>query len=177
VPVARHNGGGQSRPVVRAVFPGTFDPVTVGHVDVAERAYHVFNELVVAVYLDPPKRLTFDVKERVAMFQKAIVHLKGVSVIEYHGLTVELARQVGAEVIVRGLRIGSDFEYEREMALMNRTIAQDIDTVCLLSSLEHQFISSTRVKEIASLGGDVSSMVPPHVLPLLKKKLKAAGGR
>lgn len=161
--------------MVKAVFPGTFDPVTVGHIDVVERAHRIFDELIVGVYLDPPKRLTFDVNERVAMFRKAISHLKGVRVIEYHGLTVELAKRVGATVVVRGLRIGSDFEYEREMALMNRSIEPDVETVCLLSSLEHQFISSTRVKEIASLGGDVSGMVPPNVLPLLKKRLKLAG--
>lgn len=158
--------------MVKAVFPGTFDPVTDGHIDVVERAYRLFADLTVAVYLDPPKHLTFDVKERVAMFQSAISHLKGVKVIEYHGLTVDLAHQVGATVIVRGLRIGSDFEYEREMALMNRSMRPDIETVCLLSSLDHQFISSTRVKEIASLGGDVSGMVPANVLPLLTKKSK-----
>jgi pantetheine-phosphate adenylyltransferase len=163
--------------LVKAVFPGTFDPVTVGHVDVAERAHRLFDRLVIGVYVDPPKRLTFSVKERVAMFRRAVTHLRGVEVVEYHGLTVDLARQVGAMVIVRGLRIGSDFEYEREMALMNMAMQPDIETVCLLSSLEHQFISSTRVKEIAGLGGDVSSMVPPHVGPLLKRKLKAAGVR
>lgn len=161
--------------MVKAVFPGTFDPVTVGHLDVIDRAHRLFDELVIGVYTDPPKRLMFDVKERVAMFRKAIAHLRGVNVVEYHGLTVDLAKQVGATVIVRGLRIGSDFEYEREMALMNRSMQPDVETVCLLSSIEHQFISSTRVKEIAGLGGDVTNMVPPNVLPLLKKKLKAAG--
>ena len=163
--------------MVKAVFPGTFDPVTVGHLDIVDRAHRLFEKLVVGVYMDPPKRLTFDVKERVAMFKKAMDHIKGVEVIEYHGLTVDLARKVGATVIVRGLRIGSDFEYEREMALLNRSMQPDVETVCLLSSLDHQFISSTRVKEIASLGGDISSMVPPLVVPQLMKKLKAAGAK
>jgi len=163
--------------LVKAVFPGTFDPVTVGHLDIVERAHRLFEKLVVGVYIDPPKRLTFDIKERVAMLRKSLAHIKGVEVIEYHGLTVALARKVGATVIVRGLRIGNDFEYEREMALLNRSMQPDVETVCLLSSLEHQFISSTRVKEIESLGGDVSDMVPPHVVPLLKKKLKAAGAK
>ena len=158
--------------MVKAVFPGTFDPVTDGHIDVVERAHRLFDELTVAVYLDPPKRLTFDVKERVEMFTTAIRHVSGVKVIEYHGLTVDLAHNVGATVIVRGLRIGSDFEYEREMALMNRSMRPDIETVCLLSSLEHQFISSTRVKEIASLGGDVKGMVPKNVLAPLMRRLK-----
>ncbi len=159
------------------MFPGTFDPVTVGHLDIVERAHRLFSDLIVGVYSDPPKRLTFDVTERVAMFQTAISHLKHVEVREYHGLTVDLAREVGATVIVRGLRIGSDFEYEREMALMNRSMQPGVETVCLLSSIEHQFISSTRVKEIAGLGADVGGMVPKHVLPLLMQKLKIAGGR
>lgn len=163
--------------MVKAVFPGTFDPVTVGHMDVVERAHRLFDQLVIGIYSDPPKRLTFSLEERVAMFRKTIGRLRGVVVTDYHGLTVEFAKQVGATVIVRGLRIGSDFEYEREMALMNRSMRPDVETVCLLSSLEHQFISSTRVKEIAALGGDVKNMVPPHVLPLLMKKLKAPGAR
>lgn len=163
--------------MVKAVFPGSFDPVTVGHLDVVDRAHRLFDELVIGVYNDPPKKLMFNVRERVALFRKSIGHLRGVKVVEYHGLTVDLARQVGATVIVRGLRIGSDFEYEREMALLNRSMQPGVETVCLLSSLEHQFISSTRVKEIAGLGGDITNMVPANVLPLLNKKLKVAGVR
>jgi pantetheine-phosphate adenylyltransferase len=163
--------------LVKAVFPGTFDPVTEGHLDVVERAHRLFEKLVIGIYSDPPKRLTFSLDERVAMFREITANFAGVEVTDYHGLTVDFAKQVGATVIVRGLRIGSDFEYEREMALMNRSMRPEVETVCLLSSLEHQFISSTRVKEIAALGGDISGMVPRSVLPLLMKKLKAPGAR
>ena len=156
--------------MVKAVYPGTFDPVTNGHVDMVERASHVFDTLVVAVYRTPPKTVMFTAEERVELLRQAVTHLGNVEVMQYSGLTVSLAHDTGASVIVRGLRIGADFEYEREMALMNRDIASDVDTVCLLSSLDYQFVSSSRVKEIAALGGDVSRLVPGHVLePLLRK--------
>lgn len=156
--------------MVKAVYPGTFDPVTNGHVDIVERASRVFDRLIVGVYRNPPKSVMFTAEERVGLIREAIGHLKNVDVREYTGLTVSLAHEVDASVIVRGLRIGGDFEYEREMALMNRDIASDVDTVCLLSSLDYQFVSSSRVKEIAALGGDVSRLVPGHVLePLLRK--------
>lgn len=155
---------------MKAVYPGTFDPVTNGHVDVVERASRVFDLLVVGVYQDPPKNVMFSAGERLAMLEKAISHLHNVEVREYTGLTVSFAHDMDASTIVRGLRIGGDFEYEREMALMNRDLASDVDTVCLLSSLDYQFVSSSRVKEIAALGGDVSRLVPGHVLePLLRK--------
>ena len=156
--------------MVKAVYPGTFDPVTNGHVDMVERASHVFDTLVVAVYRTPPKTVMFTAEERVELLRQAVPHLGNVEVMQYSGLTVSLAHDTGASVIVRGLRIGADFEYEREMALMNRDIASDVDTVCLLSSLDYQFVSSSRIKEIAALGGDVSRLVPGHVLePLLRK--------
>jgi len=156
--------------LVRAVYPGTFDPVTNGHVDMVARASHVFDTLVVGVYRNPPKTVMFTAEERVGLLSEAVSSLRNVEVMEYTGLTVSLAHNTGASVIVRGLRIGADFEYEREMALMNRDIASDVDTVCLLSSLDYQFVSSSRVKEIAALGGDVSRLVPGHVLePLLRK--------
>lgn len=156
--------------MIKAVYPGTFDPVTNGHVDVVERASRVFDTLIVGVYRNPPKTVMFTAEERVDLFRQAIGHLANVEVREYTGLTVSFAHETGSGVIVRGLRIGGDFEYEREMALMNRDIASDVDTVCLLSSLDYQFVSSSRVKEIAALGGDVSRLVPRHVLePLLRK--------
>ncbi len=148
---------------VVAVYPGTFDPVTVGHVDMVERAARLFDELIVAVYKDPQKRLMFTTGERVEMMRKAASHVRGIEVRSFGGLLVDLAKEVRATVIVRGLRIGSDFEYEREMALMNRRLMPGVETACLLSSLEYQFVSSTRIKEIAALGGDVSAFVPAHV--------------
>ena len=157
--------------VVRAVYPGTFDPVTTGHVDIVERTARLFDEVVVAVYIDPPKSLMFSVDERVDMVRAATGHVQRVDVRPFGGLLVELANRVHATVIVRGLRIGSDFEYEREMALMNRRLLPGVETVCLLSSLEHQFVSSSRVKEIAALGGDVSEFIPAHVVEPLYRRL------
>jgi pantetheine-phosphate adenylyltransferase len=157
--------------VIRAVYPGTFDPVTIGHVDIVERTARLFDEVVVAVYIDPPKSLMFSVDERVDMVRAATGHVQRVDVRPFGGLLVELANRVHATVIVRGLRIGSDFEYEREMALMNRRLLPGVETVCLLSSLEHQFVSSSRVKEIAALGGDVSEFIPAHVVEPLYRRL------
>ncbi len=157
--------------MVKAVFPGTFDPVTNGHVDVVRRAARLFDDLVVAVYDDPPKMLMFSTEERVAMFRKAVADLERVEVRPYTGLTVVFAQEIGAQVVVRGLRIGADFEYEREMALMNRTIRPDVEDAYLIASLENQFVSSSRVKEIAALGGDISEFVPSHVRADLRERL------
>jgi pantetheine-phosphate adenylyltransferase len=157
--------------VIRAVYPGTFDPVTIGHVDIVERTARLFDEVIVAVYIDPPKSLMFSVDERVEMVRAAIGHVPKTDVRPFGGLLVELAHRVHATVIVRGLRIGSDFEYEREMALMNRRLLPGVETACLLSSLEYQFVSSTRVKEIAALGGDVSEFIPAHVVEPLYRRL------
>ena len=162
--------------MVKAIYPGTFDPVTNGHVDMVERARKIFGELVVCVYRDAPKKLMFNVEERVQMFREAVSHLKDVEVMQYTGLTVDLAHGLGATVIVRGLRIGSDFEYEREMALMNRSIGSDVETVCLLSHGEFEFVSSSRVKEIAALGGNVRHLVPPNVAQPLYARLQAKDG-
>jgi pantetheine-phosphate adenylyltransferase len=118
---------------------------------------------VVGVYDLPQKSLMFNTEERVAMFRKAISDLPQVEISAYSGLTVRYADQIGAQVLVRGLRIGADYEYEREMALMNRAMQPNVETVCLMSSLEQQFISSSRIKEIAKLGAEIDSFVPPHV--------------
>jgi pantetheine-phosphate adenylyltransferase len=153
------------------VFPGTFDPVTNGHVDMVHRAAKLFDELIVAVYDVPPKTLMFSLNERVAMFRQSLRGSRHVAVMPYSGLTVNFAKRIGASVIVRGLRIGADFEYEREMALMNQRIGPDIEVVCLISSLDNQYVSSSRVKEIAALGGDISAFVPRHVADAVHKKL------
>ena len=155
---------------MKAVFPGTFDPITNGHLDMVERATRLFDEVVVGVYTDPPKNLTFSADERADMFRQSLVHMPEVDVRLFSGLMVEFAHEVGASVVVRGLRIGADFEYERELALMNREIAPDIEVACLLTSLEFQFVSSSRVKEIAELHGDISRFVPPMVNEKLKER-------
>ena len=156
--------------MVTAIFPGTFDPVTNGHIDIVRRASLLFEQLVIAVYDDPPKTLMFSTEERVSMFREAMMGMERVEVKSYTGLTVNFARLIGAKVVLRGLRIGADFEYEREMALVNRTIGPDVEDAYLISSLENQFISSSRVKEIHALGGDVSQFVPTHVEIQLKTK-------
>ena len=156
--------------MARAIYPGTFDPVTNGHVDIVERASQTVDHLTVGVVEGSLKRTTFNVDERIQMFSEAIAHLSNVEVKPYTGLTVNAAREFGATVIVRGLRITSDFEYESEMALMNRRMAEDIETICLFSALEYQILSSSRVKEVAALGADVSDLVPPNVWePLIKR--------
>ena len=149
---------------VLALYPGTFDPVTNGHTDVVRRAAALFDSLIVAVYDGHHKRVTFNVQERVDMFRQAIADASNVQVMPFTGLTVDFARQTGATAIVRGLRITSDFEYEGAMALMNRHLDNDIETVCLFSSIENQYVSSSRVKEIATLGGNISTLVPAHVV-------------
>lgn len=153
-----------------AIYPGTFDPIHLGHVDIAVRAANIFDQLVVAVYDQPAKNLMFAIDERVALAREALSNLTGVEVAPYDGLTVKFARQVGAQTIVRGLRVISDFELEYQMALTNRQLAPEIEFVCLMTRQSHAFLSSSIVKEIALLKGDVSGMVPPHVAAALEAK-------
>jgi pantetheine-phosphate adenylyltransferase len=149
--------------MMRALFPATFDPIHNGHIDIAERAALLFDEVVVGVYETPLKSLLFPTETRLALVQETFKKQTKVKVMLYQGLTVDFARKVGAQVIVRGLRVLSDFEYEFRMALANRQLAPDIETVSLITSKEHSFLSSTTVREIASLGGNVAGMVPAHV--------------
>jgi pantetheine-phosphate adenylyltransferase len=158
-----------------AIYPATFDPITNGHVDIAERAAAIFNELIVAVYARPLKRLLFSTEERLAMTRQALKHLSNVSVESYDCLTVDFARQKRAQVMVRGLRVLSDFEWEFQLALTNRKLASDIDTVCLMTSQEYSFLSSSVVKEVAMGGGCIDNMVPVHVVAALKKKFEGLG--
>ncbi len=158
-----------------AIYPGTFDPITNGHVDVATRAAALFDRLIVAVYDRPLKTLLFATDERLAMTQEALKELPNILVQSYSGLTVNFARSVGAQVIVRGLRVLSDFELEFQMALTNRKLAPEIDTVCLITRQEYAFLSSSIAKEIAMVGGCVDQMVPPHVTRALKDKFHRLG--
>jgi len=158
-----------------AIYPGTFDPITNGHVDVATRAASLFDHLIVAVYDRPLKNLLFATEERLAMTEEALKELTNIAVQSYSGLTVNFARSVGAQVIVRGLRVLSDFELEFQMALTNRKLAPEIDTVCLITSQDYAFLSSSVAKEIAMVGGCVEQMVPPHVTRALKEKFHRLG--
>lgn len=153
-----------------AIYPGTFDPIHCGHIDIATRAASIFDELVVAVYDRPAKNLMFTIEERVKLAEQALANLTNVRAAPYGGLTVEFARQVGAQAIVRGLRVISDFELEYQMALTNRQLAPEIEFVCLMTRQSQAFLSASIVKEIALLKGDVSEMVPPHVAAALETK-------
>jgi len=161
--------------MVRALFPGTFDPIHYGHIDIAERAARLFDEVVMAVYDKPLKSLTFSPEERMTLVAEAFKDNPKIKVTGYSGLTVEFAREIEANVIVRGLRVFSDFEFEFRMALANHRLASDVEIVALITAEEHTFLSSSTVKEIALLNGDVSSMVPPHVKKALKEKVDDLG--
>ena len=143
--------------MAKAFYPGSFDPAHNGHIDVARRASRLFDRVIVGVYKAPPKNLMFDTEERVALFEKSLDGITNIEVVPFTGLAPTVAREVGAEVILRGLRAGFDFEQEFEMALMWRNLAPDIDVVCMMSSLEHQFIYSSRIKEVARLGANIDN--------------------
>ena len=161
--------------MIRAVFPGTFDPIHFGHVDITTRAARLFDEVIVAVYDRPLKSLLFSPEERIALAKEAFKDDPKIKVVGYRGLTVEFCRKIEAQVIVRGLRVFSDFEYEFRMALANHRLAPEIEVVALITDEEHTFLSSSTVREIASLDGDVSSMVPPFVESALKSRIKELG--
>ncbi len=154
-----------------AIYPGSFDPITNGHLDIVKRASSIFDKLVIGVYDIPQKSLLFSVDERVDLARKAVVGFNNVQVTAYTGITVEFARKIKAQVLVRGLRANSDFEREFEMALMNKKLAPDIELVCFMANLRYQFLSSSLLKEIIKLGGNLDDMVPPDVSAALKKKL------
>jgi pantetheine-phosphate adenylyltransferase len=153
-----------------AIYPGSFDPITLGHLDIIKRASSIFDELIVGVYDRPEKRLLFSTEERVQMIQQSVAHLKNVKAQPYSGLTVDFAKKVGAQVLVRGLRMSSDFEREFEMAMMNKKLAPELELVCFMASLQYQFLSSSLLKEVAQLGGCLEQMVPDHVVKALKRK-------
>lgn len=155
---------------VRAVFPGTFDPIHNGHIDIALRASRIFDELIIAVYDMPMKDTLFSSSERFDLVQQTFDSTKNISIMRYEGLTVEFCREQKAQVVVRGLRVFSDFEHEFRMALANHRLAPEIDVVALMTSEEHTFLTGSTVREIASLGGNISSLVPDHVKSAMQKR-------
>jgi pantetheine-phosphate adenylyltransferase len=161
--------------MVKAIFPGTFDPIHYGHIDIALRASKLFDELLIAVYDRPLKNLLFSPSTRINLVDQCFKSENNIHVVGYNNLTVEFCREQGAKVIVRGLRVFSDFEYEFRMALANKRLAKDIEVIALITSEEHTFLSSTTVKEIAALAGDISTMVPPHVKNKLIEKMLLIG--
>lgn len=156
--------------MTRVIFPGTFDPIHYGHINIVQRAARVFDEIIVAVFDKPLKSLLFQPEKRIALAQKAFAEADNISVMGYSSLTVDFCKKVDAQVIVRGLRVFSDFEYEFRMALANHRLAPDLDMIAFMTHEEFTFLSSSTVKEIAALDGDVTSMVPPFVHQALKQR-------
>lgn len=155
----------------KAIYPGSFDPVTFGHIDLIKRAQEIFSEVIVAVAHNPHKKPLFSVKERVNMLKKAVAEFRGVSIVDFDCLVVDFAARHKAKVLIRGLRMISDFEYEFQMALTNRKISPQIETIFLMPQESYSYLSSKLLKEAASLGADLSSFVPDFVEKALKKKL------
>jgi pantetheine-phosphate adenylyltransferase len=157
---------------IKAIYPGTFDPITNGHADLIQRAANMFHDVVVAVAYNPNKQPMFTLDERVAMITEVTKHLDNVTVIGFTGLLADLAKTEGANILIRGLRAVSDFEYEFQLANMNRRLNRELESVFLTPSEENSFISSTLVKEVALHKGDVSGFCPPVVFNALNDRFK-----
>ncbi len=155
-----------------AIYPGSFDPITNGHLDIATRAAKLFEKLTIGVYDIPAKHLIFTTEERVELIRQAIVDLPNVEVESFTGLTVDFAKKVKAQAMVRGLRMSGDFEREFNMAMMNKKLYPELELVCLMANTEYQFLSSSLLKEAASLGGSIEDFVPKHVAVALRKKVQ-----
>jgi pantetheine-phosphate adenylyltransferase len=156
--------------LITALYPGSFDPITNGHIDIATRASKLFDRIIIGIFATPEKNLMFSLDERVKMAKAATRNLSNVEVIPYSNITVEFAQEVKAQVLVRGLRMIGDFEWEFEMAMMNQMLSPGLETVCFMASQEYQFLSASLIKEVASLGGDIHSLVPKNVAAALVKK-------
>ena len=159
--------------MLRAIYPGSFDPVTNGHLDVIRRASGLVDELIVGVLNNKAKTPLFSVEERVKMLKEVTKELPGVKIVP--GLLIDFAKEMSAKMVVRGLRAVTDFEYELQMAQTNHKLAEDIETVFLTTSLEYSYLSSTIVKEVAAFGGDISQFVPEHVEEKIKSKITKKG--
>lgn len=156
-----------------AVYPGSFDPITNGHIDIATRVAKFFEKVILGVYERPDKHLFFTTEERVDLARRAVAHLPNVEVESFNGLTVSFTSRVKAKVMVRGLRMSADFEREFEMAMMNKKLHPDLELICLMASQEYQFLSSSLLKEVASLDGNINGLVPQCVAEALRKKVSS----
>ncbi|MFC2036173.1 pantetheine-phosphate adenylyltransferase [Chloroflexota bacterium] len=153
-----------------AIYPGSFDPITRGHLDIIIRASKLFQKVIVGVYDTPAKNILFTTEERLNLIERSIDDLSNVSAESFSGLVVDFVKRVGAQTIVRGLRVGSDFEREFAMSLMNKSLSSDCELVCLMADLKYQFLSSSLLKEAASLGGYIDNLVPKPVVAALREK-------
>ena len=153
-----------------AICPGSFDPVTLGHLDIIERANRIFDKVIVAILDNPSKSYMFDLEERIEMLRESCSYMNGVEIDHFNGLLVDYMKNRDTKVVVRGLRAVSDFEYEFTMALMNKKLYKDMEMFYMMSANEYEFVSSSIIKEVANLGGDVDSMVPSIVAKKLKEK-------
>ena len=158
--------------MLRAIYPGSFDPVTYGHLDIIERAASISDELIVGVLQNKAKTPLFSVEERVTILSEVTKNLKNVKIVPFEGLLIDFAKQMGAKVIVRGLRAITDFEYELQMSQTNRKLYADVETLFLSTSLDYSYLSSTTVKEVASFGGDITQFVPEFVAKKVTEKIK-----
>ena len=157
--------------MITALYTGSFDPITNGHLDIAIRAAKLFDKLVIGVFDTPSKSLTFTTEERTAMVKEVTAGCPNIEVIAYSNLTVDFVKEIGAQTLVRGLRIGADFEREFQMALMNKHLAPDCELVCLIASPKYQYVSSSLLKEVAGLGGNIENLAPEPVIAALNKKM------
>lgn len=158
--------------MLRAIYPGSFDPVTNGHIDIIRRAAGIADELIVGILQNKAKTPLFSVEERVIILRKVTKNLKNVKIVPFEGLLIDFAAQMDAKVIIRGLRAITDFEYELQMSQTNRKLNTDIETLFLTTSLEYSYLSSTTVKEVACFGGDISQFVPEYVAEKVTEKIK-----
>ena len=156
---------------MRAVYPGTFDPVTYGHIDLIKRARKIFDEVIVAVAHNPSKAPLFTVEERIQLLRRATRSLRGVSVDHFDTLVVDYVRRKGARVMIRGLRMLSDFEYEFQMALTNRKLSEAVETIFMMPSESYAYVSARLIKEAGALGANLSAFIPPFVADALRRKL------
>ena len=161
--------------ITRAIYPGTFDPVTYGHIDLIKRARKIFDEVIVAVAHNPGKSPLFSVEERVALLERATRSLRGVVIDHFHTLVVDYVRRKRGRVMIRGLRMLSDFEYEFQMALTNRKLSDEVETIFMMPSESYAYLSARLIKEAGALGADLLAFVPPFVSEALRRKLRGLG--
>ena len=154
----------------KAIYPGTFDPITLGHVNIAEKAAALFDEVIVGVADFTGKQTLFSIEERVTLCKESLVHIPNVKVISFSGLVVDFAREQNCKILIRGMRAVSDFEYELSLALTNKKIAPEIETLFLVPSLKYMYLSSSTIKQLAELGGDLNDFISPTVIKALKNK-------